>query len=692
MAGGFAEGADPARVNLAIRVQDEAHYYIPRIGEIVPTQSPATGKINVNTASAQKLQSLPGIGEQRANAIVDYRTRNGTFSRVEDLLLVSGHRPDDSGRSIGLHNGTLAMVLVITSLAWIAGVYLATLVAFPWPGVLLFVAASALLASLLRRRGLSVLPALALAVLSLGVLRASWPSEAGIVAGIETYNNNMRSVLVEGVISNDPERRTSGWQFHISVNRVYADGVWEDSRGKLLVTARPNAPLIAVRSEPYFRYGDRVVLTGNPEEPPVFQGFDYREYLANQGIFSTMLYPGVEMVGEREGNLALRWIYTLRHRLSRSLSSSLAEPQNSLAQALLLGRRSTMPAELTQAFRDTGTSHILAISGLHVGVLLAFALAASRWLLGAKRQVYLLLPLVAIWGYAVLSGMSPSVQRAAIMGSAYLFGLYLGRQNSIMPSLAFAAAIMVGLQPKVLTSVSFQLSFTAMAGLALLAPPIERGLRRVFSGDEEEAGQWGRALSYPMAATLAATIATLPLVAFYFHQVSLVGLPATLMAMPILAPALGVGLVTAVLGLVSTELAQIAGWGAWLSLSYLKLVVEVFDAIPGNTVRIGWMGAPLVVAYYGVLLGLVAGRSRLPATFPVLQEWVGKALHGVGKIELELPKVAGSGRCRRWRCWPRRAYGLPPSPGQMDSSTSPSWTWARGMPSSSSHQTGDRCW
>ena len=139
----------------------------------------------------------------------------------------------------------------------------------------------------------------------------------------------------------------------------------------------------------------------------MFQDFDYREYLARQGIFSTMIYPGVELVGEGEGNRVVEAIYSLRYRLSRSLSQAVAEPQNSLAQALLLGRRGNMPPELTQAFRDTGTSHLLAISGLHIGVLLAFSLALSRWLLGARRLLYILIPLLSIWGYAGLSGMSP---------------------------------------------------------------------------------------------------------------------------------------------------------------------------------------------------------------------------------------------------------------------------------------------
>ncbi|MFH1560265.1 MAG: DNA internalization-related competence protein ComEC/Rec2 [Chloroflexota bacterium] len=525
------------------------------------------------------------------------------------------------------------MTLILLAGSWIAGIYLASLVAFSWPSVFLFLLASALLALLLRGRGLTLLPALALAVLCLGALRASWPAENRSPLPMQGYNG-MGRIQVEGVISADPQPLTSGWRFPLSVERVKAEEGWKDSRGDLLVVARPSPSLVSARQEPLFRYGDRLVLMGEPEEPPVLQDFDYREYLARQGIFSTMGFPGVELVGEREGNSVLEELYALRHRLSRSLSQALAEPQNSLAQALLLGRRSTMPPELTQAFRDTGTSHILAISGLHVGVLLAFSLAIGRWLLGARRQLYLLVPLLSIWVYAGLSGMSPPVPRAAIMGSIYLVGLYLGRQNSIMPALAAAAALMVGFQPRILSNVSFQLSFTAMAGLVLLAPPIERGLRRVFSEEEEE-GRWSRALAYAVAATVAATLATLPLVAFYFRQVSLVGLPATLLALPILAPVLGMGLITALLGLVNTGAAQVAGWGTWLFLSYLKVVVEFFDAIPGSTVQVGRIGAPLMVGYYGVLIAFMVGRSRLRVTLTVLPESMRRALQRLGKVELK---------------------------------------------------------
>ena len=220
----------------------------------------------------------------------------------------------------------------------------------------------------------------------------------------------------------------------------------------------------------------------------MLEEFDYREYLARQGITALMRRPEATLLDEGLGNPFLSAVYRLRSSLSRSLNRTLAEPQASLAQALLLGKRGDIPQDVTQDFRDTGTSHLLAISSLHVGVVLALILPLSAALLGRRRNLYLLTPLGILWLYALLSGLSASVERAVIMASVYLLALALGRQRNALPPLALAAALMVAMEPNALYDISFQLSFAAVAGIILLGPPLQRTLTAPLGGADIATG------------------------------------------------------------------------------------------------------------------------------------------------------------------------------------------------------------
>ena len=238
-----------------------------------------------------------------------------------------------------------------------------------------------------------------------------------------------------------------------------------------------------------------------------------------------------------------------------------------------------------------------------LGVLLGIMLVASTALFGGGRWALLAL-LVALWLYALLSGMAPPVVRAAIMGSLYLGSRLTGRQSAGFPALALAAGVMVGLKPGLLEEVSFQLSFAAMASLILLTSGIAVRLgaltARLVAGPAHLPGAAQR-LNAALAVGVAATIGTMPLIAFAFHRVSLVGIPMTLLALPALPVMLVGSGVTAVLGL-------LAGWATWVPVTYLLGLVRLVDALPGIAVDVG-PGAPLAVGgFYGALLLLIARR------------------------------------------------------------------------------------
>jgi competence protein ComEC len=497
------------------------------------------------------------------------------------------------------------MRLLALALAWIAGLLIGLEFSLPPAALYMFLSACVPLALLLKARGRSIWPAVLTLALLLGLLRVQL--QGSTAPSISLYNG-VGTVQVDGVIVEDPEIR--GRLVKLVVDGSLADQ--PDVEGKVLAWVMPSAELVHVRSEPYLRYGDRVALEGRLERPEPFDGFDYGEYLARQGIGSVMSYPHVTLLGEGLGNPASGAVYALRHRLARGLASSLPGNQAALAQALILGLRANVSEEVAEAFRRTGTSHILAISGLHVGVLLALTLGAAIWLLGRKRSLYLMLPLLTVWLYALLSGFSASVERASIMATAYLIALALGRQRSVLPSLALAAAAMAGLDPQALRDISFQLSATAVAGIALLTPPLSRLLRafvaRLLRGRLGEV-LLGVGLAEAVVVCTAATIATLPLIAFHFQRVSVVGIPATLLLLPAVPFALVASLLAAVGGVIGGVLAQFTGWIAFVPLSYISGLVGLLGRLPGVSFSVPAVGGLLVWAFYGVgLAALLAPR------------------------------------------------------------------------------------
>ncbi len=513
------------------------------------------------------------------------------------------------------------MTLVVLAAAWIAGLLIGLEMGLEMdvylPALVALSLAALLLACLFRLRRLPALaPVLALAALA-GLLRVEAVGEQAGLSPLDSF----QPVKVRGLITSDPEVSGPGVEFVLSVDAVDVGEGWLSDKGRVLVFARPTWEMVEAREEPYFRYGDTLELTGRLEEPPFLGDFDYPAYLAAQGIHHTMPFPAEVYLVDEGGGSALRGlIYGLRRRVSESIDSALPEPHASLAQALLLGLRGRMPQEITEDFRSTGTSHLLAISGLHVGVLLAVSLGASVWLVGRRRQLYLALPLGAIWLYALVSGLSPSVERAAIMGSIYLLALAIGRPRSILPALGLAAAVMAAIEPQILRQVSFQLSFTAVAGIALLTHRVNTGVTTgspawwegfpLFTSD---GGGWRkgllRALLLVVAVSVAATLATLPLIAFNFHRIPTLGIPATVMALPALPFLLITSAISAIFDMVHPQVGQAVGWSAWVFLEYILQIVRLFAQVPGSAVSVPSFNSILVWAYYTAfaLLVLVPG-------------------------------------------------------------------------------------
>lgn len=491
------------------------------------------------------------------------------------------------------------MTLLAVASAFLLGVFLGERLDPPI-SALLFLTSGALFAALfLKRIGRSAFPAVLVLCVVVGCLRmAATTDPTTELAGHHTGS----SIQAEGLALDDAGPAGAAMRFPVRIERILTDGEWVEVEGTALVMAQRSAEGASHRDPPYIRYGDRLRLEGPLTAPPELDEFDYPAYLARQGIGSVMSFPSVTIVAEGEGGRLRSALFGVRRSLHASLGRSTPEPEASLGQALLLGMRDTIPDAVLDDFRATGTSHLLAISGLHVGILMALTLSVSARVFGRRRSLYLIVPLLAVWLYAVLSGLSPSAVRASIMGTVYLSAMALGRPRSILPALGLAAAVMVAAGPNILWSVSFQLSFAAMAGIATLADPASYRLQGLFGASDEEGGafRWPiRALAGAVGTGAAAILATLPLTAFYFQQVSLVGLPTTLVTLPMLPFALAFHAFAGVLGLVFEPLGTAFGWLAWGATKYIVEVVHLAAKLPVASFETGRIAPALALGYYG---------------------------------------------------------------------------------------------
>jgi competence protein ComEC len=463
------------------------------------------------------------------------------------------------------------MILIYLSSVWLAGIYLGTLLKLP-PLFLLIGLAPLPLLFLARQHWKKIVLASIGICLFIGAAVYTYSNLYTVDENYLRFYNDAGTVELKGVVAGDPDIRDKSIRLTFTVEEIKLENGWHEVKGKALVT---------VPRYPEYKYGDFVDITGELETPLSLGDFDYKGYLAHQGIYSTIYYPKVALIDTGHSFAPLAWIYNVRATLAQTLAQTLPEPQASLAQGILLGMRGNIPADLNSDFTRSGTSHLLAISGQNIGIMAGILLAIGLWLFGRKRNLHIWLAVVVIWIYTIITGMNPPVVRGAIMASVFLFAEALGRQRSGFAALVFAAAVMVGISPYILGDASFQLSFLAMAGLIFIYPLLsEFGRRLVTSkiGDEGFLVSTLNMVIDSFSATLASIIVIWPLIAYYFGIFSLAGPIATFLLTPVLPVIIILGTLAMLLGLAYIGVAQVFGWLVWPFLSYMLAVVSGFGS------------------------------------------------------------------------------------------------------------------
>ena len=367
-------------------------------------------------------------------------------------------------------------------------------------------------------------------------------------------------------------------------------------RGTRLLARLPRGEDLGADAAP----GTELKLSGRFKQPEAGDGdFDFPAYLERRGIAGELEVEAVAATGGRRGGLRGA-IDDVRERALAGIASGQPPALGALGQGMVLGADEEVPDAVREDFRDAGLSHVLAASGTNVMLLVALAiplLAAAG--LSYSARIPVLVGLIAL--YVPLAGAGPSIQRAGVMGAAGLLAILLSRPASRWYALFLAACVTLALNPRVWADPGWQLSFAAVVGILVLAPGIGRRLSALPG-----------ALADGIALTVAATIATAPLVAHHFGTVSLASLPANVIALPLIAPIMWLGMLRGLLGQAGGPLMPVNDLlGSLMAplLTGFERLAALFADAPGSTVAVPLDGALGVVLAYAVIgLAVLAAR------------------------------------------------------------------------------------
>ncbi len=441
--------------------------------------------------------------------------------------------------------------------------------------------------------------------LGLGAARAAWSNPARDPHNIGYFATGAQT-QVTGQVVEEPDERDGYRLLVVQVTHV------SDGTGANAATGRIEATVYGPNDWFSPAYGDTVELTGKLK--PVSGGG------APIGVNARMSSARVSITARGGGWAPLAALFQLRVALAQAIERSLPEPEAALLIGILLGLKSPTLRARLPLFVNTGTIHLVVPAGLKVSLLAELASRAARRLGRWPRSSAALL---AVGAYAALGGGGPAAVRAAIMGALLALAPALGRVYNVYTALALATLAMTVVEPALLYDAGFQLTVLATFALPLLTPALQRALLRPLAllG---RAGRNGAALAITesLAVTVAAQVATLPVLALTFHVVSLVAPLANLLTVPFLAPLLALGGLLALVATLGWSLAALAlGWVVWPLLWWVNAAITACAALPLAALQAPPAAVWLAALYYAALVGaVVALAPRLMAAT--------RALHG----------------------------------------------------------------
>ncbi len=431
------------------------------------------------------------------------------------------------------------------------------------------------------------------------------------VRQIDWFNDRQYDLLVTGTLVDPPDYRDTYTNLRLRVQAVDNGAKHFAVGGLLLVRVPPNQT---------YEYGQNLRVRGRVQTPPENEDFSYRDYLARQNIYSYMSNAEATILPGSSANPILTAVYDLKSVLLERVYRLFVDPEASLLAGILLGVDTGLSQPLQQAFKDTGTAHIIAISGFNIAIIAGIFILLFSRLFGPRRGA--VAAVLGIAFYTFLVGADPSVVRAALMGSLSVFALQVGRRQLGLNTLAFVAALMTAWNPYYLWDVGFQLSFFATLGLVLYGEPFQSATEKFLARylPPTNAAKAASLLAEFVLLTLAAQLTTIPIMAYHFQQISLVSFIANPFVLPAQPAVMVLGGVAVLASMILLPLGRVLAWMAWPLTAYTIRVVEFFDSLPHAVLYLGGSSLAFVVGFYVVLLGMTFAGSRLKDFYNSLRQ------------------------------------------------------------------------
>ncbi|HBB44169.1 MAG TPA: hypothetical protein DCZ83_02135, partial [Candidatus Yonathbacteria bacterium] len=317
--------------------------------------------------------------------------------------------------------------------------------------------------------------------------------------------------------------------------------------------------------------------------------FDYRSYLAKDGIFYQMYFPEVTIISHGNGNVIREKLFTFKSWLIKNISQRIPEPEASLASGITLGAKQSLGEDLIQKFRETGVAHIVVLSGYNIAVVAGII---SRLIMFMPFSIRLVMSALGITLFAVMVGGGATVVRATAMALVVILARVFGREGDALRVLVLVGGLMVFVNPMILLhDVSFQLSFSATLAIVVFVPVIEKYFSFISS----------RIFREIVVTTFATQIFVLPLILYHMGSVSLIGFISNIFILPVVPVAMMLVALVAIFSWMPF-VGSLLAFLAYILLAYTVTLVEFFARVPFASLH----GIPfsffVLVLAYGILV------------------------------------------------------------------------------------------